>query len=137
MLLKQRFGISLQAHLYRLRDLNIISHSYYERWCRDISRLGWRKQEPLELLPEQPQWLRQSVLRAFAEGLISQEEAKEMLGEAIEAEQPLSLIERRAFLKLSMEERRRILRAHAEKIAPHYERSTERKELQGGDLVEY
>ncbi|MBI4641978.1 MAG: hypothetical protein HY731_14910 [Candidatus Tectomicrobia bacterium] len=103
----------------------------------DINRIGWRKREPLELLPEQPQWLRQNVLRALAEGLVTQEEAERMLGEAIKTEQPLSLIERRAFMKLPLEERRRILAEQAEKMAAYYEQDSEWKELQAGDIVEY
>jgi hypothetical protein len=39
---------------------------------------------------------------------------------------PLSLLQRRAFLNLPMEERRRILAEQAEKAAPHYEQDNER-----------
>ena len=46
LLLKQRFGMSMQALLYRLRNLGIITESYYKQWCMDISRLGWRRDEP-------------------------------------------------------------------------------------------
>jgi Zn-dependent peptidase ImmA (M78 family)/DNA-binding XRE family transcriptional regulator len=137
LLFKRRFGMSLQALLYRLRDLGIITESYYKKWCMDINRLGWRKREPLELAPEQPQWLRQNVLRALAEGLITQEEAERVLGETLEIKPPLSLIHRRAFMKLPLEARRKILAEQAEKMAAHYERDSEWKELQGGDLVEY
>ncbi len=137
LLLKRRIGMSLQALLYRLRNLGIITESYYKQWCVDINRLGWRKQEPYELPPEQPQWMRQQVLRALAEGLVTREEAERTLGETVEGEAPLSLIERRAFMKLPLEERRRILSEQAEKMAPHYEQDREWKELQAGDLVEY
>ena len=89
------------------------------------------------MLPEQPNWLRRSVLRAFSEGLLAQEEAEEMLGETLRVGQPLSLVERRAFLRLPMEERRRILAEQARKMAAHYEKDSEWKELQGGDIVEY
>jgi transcriptional regulator with XRE-family HTH domain len=137
LLLKRRFGMSVQALLYRLRDLGIITESYYKQWCMDINRLGWRKREPLELPPEQPQWLRQNVLRALAEGLMNQEEAERMLDEVVEIKQPLSLIERRAFMKLPLEERSRRLAEQAEKIATYYEQNPEWKELQVEDLVEY
>lgn len=137
LLLKRRFGLSMQALLFRLRELRVITESNYKQWCMDINRLGWRKQEPGELPPEQPQWLRQQVLRLLAEGLISREDAETALGETVEADLPLSLIERRAFLKLPLEERRRIMAAQVEKIAPTYAQESERQEWQGGDIVDY
>jgi transcriptional regulator with XRE-family HTH domain len=137
LLLKRRFGMSIQALLYRLRDLGIIAESYYKQWCMDINRLGWKKQEPLDLLPEQPQWLRQNVLRALAEGLVTQEEAERMLGETVKGKEPITLRQRRAFMKLPLEKRRRILTEQAEKMAAYYKQDLEWKELQGGDIVEY
>lgn len=44
---------------------------------------------------------------------------------------------RKAFLKLPIAERRRILAEQAEAIAFHYEQNTEWKELQPGDIIEY
>ncbi len=52
----------------------------------------------------------------------------------------LTLEDRRAFMKLSMAERREILTHQAEKITGLYEAapdSTEREQWQGGDVVEY
>jgi len=46
-----------------------------------------------------------------------------------------SLIKRREFLKLAMEEREKILREQAEKLADYYEKEVEWKEL-GGELAE-
>jgi len=129
LLLKKRFGMSIQALLYRLRDLSIITETHYQQWCREINRRGWRKQEPSELPPEKPQWMHQSVLRAVAEGLVTKETAERMLGEAVEMEQPLSLVERLAFMELPLEERRRILAKQAEKMAGFYE--------PGSDLMEW
>ncbi len=57
-----------------------------------------------------------------------------------ETAQPLTLADRRAFLKLPMEERHRILAKQAERVAAHYEQEPERSErveMQGGDIVEY
>ncbi|MBI1742613.1 helix-turn-helix domain-containing protein [Candidatus Acetothermia bacterium] len=137
LLLKRYFGMSIQALLYRLRDLGIITESHYKQWCMDISRLSWRKQEPLELKPERAKWLRQKVLRAFAEGVITLEDAERMLGDKLNTKQPLSLIERRAFMKLPTEERRRILVEQAGKMVAYYEQHREWEELQGGDVIEY
>jgi acyl-CoA reductase-like NAD-dependent aldehyde dehydrogenase len=51
-----------------------------------------------------------------------------------------SLAEAREFLKLPIEERRRILAEQAEQMAEHYEEESARRERelwQGGDIVEY
>ena len=137
LLLKRRFGLSIQALLYRLRDLDIITELYYRQWCIDISRLGWRQKEPLESPPEQPTWLRQNVLRALSEGIITQEDAQGLLEEEIDMEQPLALIQRRAFMQLPLEERRRILAEQADRIAAHYEENKEWREMEGGDFIDY
>ncbi|MGV8080895.1 MAG: helix-turn-helix domain-containing protein [Syntrophales bacterium] len=136
-LLKQRFGMSLQALVYRLHDLEIISDAHYRRWFMDINRLHWKKKEPCELPPEQPQWLKKSVLRAVAEGLLTEVEGKNMLGETVTGREPLSLIERRAFMKLPLEERRNIMANQAREIASHYASEAAKEELEAGDIVEY
>jgi hypothetical protein len=58
---------------------------------------------------------------------------------ATESEQALTLAQRRAYMTLPLEERRRLLAAQAERVAAHYEEETERterEEWQGGDIVE-
>ncbi len=137
LLLKQRFGLSMQALLYRLRDLGIITESHFKQWFMDINRLGWRKSEPGELSPERPQWVRQQVLRLLAEGLLTKEDAETILGEALETSLPLSLIERQAFLKLPLAERRRKMAAQADKMVAVYTQNKEREEWQGGDFIDY
>ena len=137
LLLKRRFGMSVQALLYRLHDLHIITDSYYRQWCIDINRLGWRKREPFEMPPEEPQWMRQGALRAFAEGLISKEEAETMIGDRIATDVPLPVIERRAFMDLPLEERRRLLAEQSARLAEHYAKDTEWREIGEGDIVEY
>ena len=60
--------------------------------------------------------------------------------ETVEAETPKSLTEIREFLKLPIEERRRILADQAEQMVEHYEEESARREReiwQGGDIVEY
>jgi hypothetical protein len=60
--------------------------------------------------------------------------------ELIKPEEILTLEQRRAFLKLSLSERRRILSQQAEDAAGHYESQQsvrEREAWQGGDIVEY
>lgn len=60
--------------------------------------------------------------------------------EIIETTTPLTLADRLAFMKLPIEERRRILAEQAEQMAEHYEDESLRRERelwQGGDIVEY
>ncbi len=52
----------------------------------------------------------------------------------------LTLEDRRSFLKLPLEERRKRLAEQADQLADHYNQessSEERAEWQGGDIVEY
>jgi hypothetical protein len=53
-----------------------------------------------------------------------------------EKEESLSLEERKAFLKLPIAERRRIMEAQAEKMLSHYEEDSKWKELMTGDIIE-
>lgn len=135
--LKLRFGMSMQALARRLRDLDIIDEQQYRFWCIEFSRLGYRKREEPELPPEVPRWFQQNAHRAIAEGLLSVEEGTNMLGKKLEGELPLALQERRAFLKLPMEERSRILAEQAAAMADEYERDQSWRELEGGDVLEY
>ncbi len=65
--------------------------------------------------------------------MISQEEKAKMLP-------ALTIEDRRAFLRMPIEERRRKLAEQAEQMIEHYELEPareERAEWQGGDIVEY
>ena len=60
--------------------------------------------------------------------------------ETIATETPKSLAEIREFMRLPIEERRRILAKQAEQMVEHYEEESarrEREEWQGGDILEY
>lgn len=136
-LLKKQFGLSLQALVHRLHDLNVINDSYYQQWFVKFNKLGWRKQEPEEWAFEKSPWLKRNVLRLVAEGIMSQLDAERILGEKLELETPASVTERRAFLKLPIEKRREILRQQASQLAKHYQEDSEWRELEeGADLVE-
>ena len=135
LLWKEHLGMSIQALLYRLRDLGVITESYYREWCVHINRLGWRKQEPRERSPERPAWLYRTVLRALSEDVITRQEAQDMLGENVEGEEPISLVTRRNFMKLPIDERRRILARQAEKLKHDYDEDSTWRELGGGDVV--
>jgi Zn-dependent peptidase ImmA (M78 family)/DNA-binding XRE family transcriptional regulator len=139
LLLKQRYGVSMQALLYRMKDLEIISAHHYKQWFIQISKQGWRTSEPEELPRETADWFRRSVLRAYSEELLPKKEAERMLNERIERKaKDDALIRRREFMKLSPEERGKILRKQAEDMASYYEEHKEETdEFQGGDIIEY
>jgi len=76
LLLKQRYGLSLQAIARRLCDLGLISGSAYREVCIELSRAGCRKKEPLDdqVRPENSLVSELRAIRALKEGVISQEE---------------------------------------------------------------
>ena len=45
-ILKKFFGMSIQALLYRMHDLEIINKSLYTHACIQINKLGFKKREP-------------------------------------------------------------------------------------------
>lgn len=138
LLLKQKFGMSMGALLYRLRDADIISeHCFKQSWTYFNVR-GWRKKEPDPQLPaEEPQWLKQNVYRLVSEGLMDKKTAETLLGEKIETDLPGSFSGARALMKLPVEKRREVLKKQAEKAAAMYEKDKEWKEWSAGDIVEH
>ena len=136
LLLKRRYGMSVQALLYRLRDLRVITESQYKAACIQINRLGWRRQEPMELEPEKPTWLRQNVLRAVSEGVLSTREGGQIMGEKLEQSPALSLIERRALMAMPAEERQRLLKEQAERLAQDYVSDPDWAAIDGEDFIE-
>ena len=134
-ILKKIFGISIQALLFRLRDLDIISQTSFSNWYRIINKNNWKRNEPMPMKEETSYWFEKNVLHAFSEGLISSDEAARLLGENIDS-QELSLIKKKEFLKLSQTDRSKILSEQAEKFIQYYATNNEWKEF-GGDIVEY
>ena len=135
LILKIIFGISIQALLFRLRDLNVISSASFSNWYKIINKNNWKRNEPNPMKEEKSQWFEKSVLHAFSEGLISTEEASRLLGEEINT-QGLALIKKKEFLKLSPSDREKILADQADKFVRHYESNKEWQEF-GGDIIEY
>jgi len=136
-LLKKRFGISIQALLYRLKDLEIISKIYYTQWFKVLTRVSWRKSEPHPLEKENPQWLKRNSLKAVSEGVMTKDRAEKILGEKIEYDNALSLVNKMSFMKLPMKERRRLMTEQANKLKSHYEEEVRNNNIGGGNLVEY
>jgi len=133
LLLKKRLGLSLQAIVYRLKDLGIINQSYYKEWFIHINRQGWKKKEPGELKPEKPQWLIKTVFHALSENLITLEKAESLLGKKLDIELDVNLAQRRAFARLSLRERKSALLKQAQKVAPDYEYDSDWLDLEDID----
>ena len=136
LLLKKLFGMSIQALLFRLRDLGIITESTYKWSCIQVNRMGMRKKEAGELPREEPQWLKRNVLRAVSEGVLPRVEAERLLGESLE-EEHRQFMDRQAFMKLPVEERRKVLEEQAKALQKHYDQLTEEDESGGGDFFDY
>lgn len=85
-ILKHKYGLSMQAWIYRAQDLEIISHSTASELFREFRIRGWHREEPGEsYLPEEPARLRRNVFHALSENMISRSRAEELLGETIES----------------------------------------------------
>ena len=83
--LKERFGVSIQAIVYRCKDLGILNQTAFERLFRLFNRRGWRKPpyaEPAAIPPktEEPKRFERLCYRALAENLIGEPRAAELLG---------------------------------------------------------
>ena len=62
--LKRRWGVSIQALLYRAYQLDLIGAAEFRRWMRQVSKRGWRSGAPE---PAEPEPLGPELLdRAFA-----------------------------------------------------------------------
>lgn len=82
LILKHRYGLSMNAWIRRAQELGIISPHSAEGLRRMFRKRGWHITEPGKPLPpEKPFRLQKLVLRALAEGLVSERRAAELLGE--------------------------------------------------------
>ena len=82
--LKHKYGMSMQAWIYRAKDLNIISEHVAVRHFQDFRQKGWYHQESGDQLPpEEPERLKRLVMQALAENKISRSRAGELLGKPL------------------------------------------------------
>lgn len=81
--LKEKYGMSVAAWIYRAGDLGILSDSAARQLWRQLSASGWRKQEPLALPAETPSRMYRLVRRLVAEGIISEARAAELMGQRL------------------------------------------------------
>lgn len=125
-LLKQKYGLSMQAWVRRAKDLQIIDAAHYSSLCREFSRRGWRKREPFAFTGhEEPLRLQQLTLHALAEGVISEAHANRICPGVIQ--EPISNPKHVAstmrvsdLLRLPEDERSRILETAAASAESEY-----------------
>ncbi|MEW6354234.1 MAG: XRE family transcriptional regulator [Pseudomonadota bacterium] len=123
LLLKHKYGLSMQAWLRRAKELGIISPSWYKNTLVSFRKRGWHKREPGEqIAPEKPLRFKQLVLRAMAEGIISREQA-EVLNPGVvslggRSQEVTS--KHKNIAAMPIEERRKLLEAAAERAAHDY-----------------
>lgn len=84
-LLKHKYGLSMAAWAYRAKDLGIISPALTRRFYMLFRQRGWSITEPGTPYPQEqgPTRLKQLVLRAYAESIISETKAAELLGQSL------------------------------------------------------
>jgi Zn-dependent peptidase ImmA (M78 family)/transcriptional regulator with XRE-family HTH domain len=83
--LKQLFGASFQAIVFRCRDLGIIGAATLRQLFQTFSARGWRSppyEEPGRMPPEQeePRRMERLCFRALSEGAIMEAQASDILG---------------------------------------------------------
>lgn len=116
---KACYGLSMQAIVYRLRDLDVISESHYILMCRYFSGMGFRVEEPgsSELkFEESPMVFKRKVHRALSEGLISASDAERFLPgfhSSLNSPARLSSLEIKRLLSLPSAKRDKLLEASA------------------------
>lgn len=82
--LKQTYGLSMRAWIYRASDLGILNKSASRKMWDYFRKRNWIKNEPgNQYEPEVPKLFKQLVFHAFGEQLISESKAAELLGWAI------------------------------------------------------
>jgi Zn-dependent peptidase ImmA (M78 family) len=76
--IKKQYGISIQAIAYRMKDLEIISESYFKQFMFFISQMGFKTEEPIDfdyMGQEESYRFNQLLLHALAEEHISMSKA--------------------------------------------------------------
>ena len=78
-LLKERWGLSMQAWVRRAYDLEVIDQGQYRSLNILFRRRSWYRQEPYQYRgTEEPLLLHRLVWRALTEGIITQRDAKQI-----------------------------------------------------------
>lgn len=127
LLLKHKYGMSMQAWLRRAKDLGVISPSWYKNTVVIFRKRGWHRNEPgKQVASEKPIRFQQFVLRAMAEGIISRERAEELYPGIVSIDgKDEKMAKVKKFSLLPLDERRKLLEAAAERAAHEYETDKE------------
>lgn len=124
-LLKEKYGISIQALTYRAKDLGILSESAYKTMFINFRSKGIGAVEPgCWPYSEQPRLMRQYIFRAVAEGRISETKALELYPEYLKEKTDMETYCQNVvvpFFKLNPEELDRRLMIAAESASDLYE----------------
>ena len=80
-LLKHKYGLSMQAWIYRAKDVGVLPENVATQMFKQFRQHGWYREEPGDALPsEEPQRFQRLVIHALCEGIISQARAADLLG---------------------------------------------------------
>lgn len=83
-LLKHKYGMSMQALIYRAQVLHILTETDAAIMFRQFSAKGWKQQEPGDPYPvETTERLERLVVRGLVEEMISEPRAAELLGKSL------------------------------------------------------
>ena len=84
--LKRKYGFSMQAWVRRARELGIVSRRTAASQLAGMRAWGWEDAEPLEgVAAEVPARLERLVLRALAEGEVTESRASELLAVPVDS----------------------------------------------------
>jgi Zn-dependent peptidase ImmA (M78 family) len=84
-ILKHKYGLSMQAWIFRARDLEIISQNTARKLFQKFRMKGWHRIEPGEEYPsEAPVRMERLIYRSLVEDIISRSKAQELLGKPLQ-----------------------------------------------------
>lgn len=124
-LLKQRWGLSMQAWIRRARDIEYISENEYKRLNVEIRRKKWHREEPVSYEGnEKPIVMKLMVLRALTEEVIDEVKARDLCPLIFEEKEfsenmrDEGRISFRQLACMTIEDRRKILMKAMEGVEP-------------------
>ncbi|GAB1350909.1 XRE family transcriptional regulator [Ignavibacteriales bacterium] len=100
---KKEFGVSIQAIIYRLKDLSVISTAHYTEWFQYLTFSGLRIKEEIILESEKSDRITELIVRALTEGYIDSQTAVEEYG--MESEFAESLDSRTKYFNYELAEK--------------------------------
>lgn len=80
-ILKEKYGLSMAAWIYRAEDCDIIDAEAKARHFMELNARRWRKREPGEIPPESPGRMKLLLLHALSEKMITESRYLELAGE--------------------------------------------------------